>query len=62
VGAQDKWGRTALHCAAGENTNGKVAELLLRHNADVTAKARGSTTLLGAAWRVTRGARCGADI
>ena len=45
---------TALHRAAGWNTNEKVAEVLLRHNADVTAKARGSSTLPGVAWRVTR--------
>ena len=55
-------GWTALHYAAQLNSNEKVAELLLRHNADVTAKARGSTTLTGVSWRVMRSARCGADI
>ena len=54
VGAQDEDGWNVLHWAAVHNTNEKVAELLLRHNADVTAKARGSTTLPGVAWRVMR--------
>ena len=41
VCTQDKKGMTALHLAAANNTNEKVAELLLQHNADVHAKARG---------------------